>query len=126
MTGAVDLPGKVEQRCRGSVCSRLPELDLDARPPSIGQLKDDVDLGARLRVSLREWLVSNKLIGRIRSLPMRPAPECMRASSRGREDPVRMHNPLPSWSSTARRTRFHSSGVSCHSSNTIGVGMVNS
>ena len=41
-------------------------------------------------------------------------------------DPVRMHNPLPSWSSTARRTRFHSSGVSCHSSNTIGVGMVNS
>ena len=73
-----------------------------------------------------EWPDSKRLIGRILSVPIRPAPECNSRSYLGVAEPVRMYRPRRRRSSTCRRTWSHISGARCHSSKRIGISWSNS
>ena len=71
--------------------------------------------------------LSQRLIGRIVSLAMRPVPVCLgtrfpslSSTSGGTALPVRTYIPLPPWS-TAERTASQSNGPSCHSSINLGI-----
>ena len=66
---------------------------------------------------------SARLKGRILRVMIRPAPVWVGAWD-GVEDPVSRKRPGEGSSSTARRTRSHSSGMRCHSSMTRGLGSV--
>ena len=104
-------------------------------PPADGDLLrqfGDCETGSALRAgsparsSAREIApllrpTSKRVIGRIRSRVIRPAPVCRVMSSAGTADPVRMNWPGRRRSSTVRRTWFQISGSICHSSMRRGV-----
>ena len=64
---------------------------------------------------------SNRLIGRIRSRPIRPAPLCRIPFRFGVAEPVRINCPFALRTSISARTASHKGGTSCHSSSKRGV-----